>query len=302
MPGGLISLLNKLGWYRRNPIWAAFRNLDENDSGPVTTTEVNPVATFAGDYPPTADVKPDVVLSCHGLTRRFGGLTALSDCALRLPAGQVVAVIGPNGAGKTTLFNLLTGFDRPNEGRISYQGHNITGYAPYRIARQGVARTFQQSRLFPDLTTWETLLLPATVHYRTREQATAAVSAMLQHLHLQDQWQTSPDHLPPGQQRLLEIGRALMLQPRVLLLDEAMAGMVAEEIILVHSLLKDALSRGCSIIAIEHVIPAITPITDYIYVLDFGVTIAEGQLQDVLNNPLVIDAYLGTGEKEGVNA
>jgi ABC-type branched-subunit amino acid transport system ATPase component len=244
----------------------------------------------------------NIVLSCHGLTRRFGGLTALSDCALRLPAGQVVAVIGPNGAGKTTLFNLLTGFDRPNEGRISYQGHNITGHAPYRIARQGVARTFQQSRLFPDLTTWETLLLPATVHYRTREQATAAVSAMLQHLHLQDQWQTSPDHLPPGQQRLLEIGRALMLQPRVLLLDEAMAGMVAEEIILVHSLLKDALSRGCSIIAIEHVIPAITPITDYIYVLDFGVTIAEGQLQDVLNNPLVIDAYLGTGEKEGVNA
>jgi ABC-type branched-subunit amino acid transport system ATPase component len=125
---------------------------------------------------------------------------------------------------------------------------------------------------------------------------------MLNRLRLTDQWNNSPEHLPPGQQRLLEIGRALMLHPRVLLLDEAMAGMAPDEIALVHTLLKDVISHGCSVVAIEHVLPAITPIAQRIYVLDFGITIAEGVPQEVLRNPAVIDAYLGTGEKEIINA
>jgi branched-chain amino acid transport system permease protein len=283
MPGGIVSLLNKPGWLRRTPVWATLR-----------TTGIAPGVSEAEEARPASTL----VLRCQGLTRRFGGLAALSNCTIQVAAGQIVAIIGPNGAGKTTLFNLITGFDRPTAGVITFQEHNITGRAPDRIAREGVARTFQTSRSFPSLTAWETLLLAATAHHRSKARATAEASAMLQRLHLSERWHYSPEHLPPGQQRLLEIGRALLLHPRVLLLDEAMAGMAPEEINLVHDLLKDLVGRGCSVVAIEHVLPAITPITDHIYVLDFGVTIAEGNPQEVLSNPAVIDAYLGTGEKE----
>jgi len=124
----------------------------------------------------------------------------------------------------------------------------------------------------------------------------------LSKLALVDQWDRSPERLPPGQQRLLEIGRALMLRPRVLLLDEAMAGMAPGEIARVHTLLREAVSKGGSVIAIEHVLPAIVPIANHVYVLDFGVTIAEGNPAEVFRNPAVIDAYLGTGEEVTINA
>ena len=287
MPGGIVSLLNKHGWLRRTPVWASLRR-----------NEITPDILEEGETQKTVGT----VLKCNGLTRRFGGLAALSGCSIQVEAGQVVAVIGPNGAGKTTLFNLITGFDRPSEGDVRFLERNITRRAPYRIAREGVARTFQTSRPFPSLTAWETLLLAAVESNPSRSKATAETSSMLNKLHLSEQWNNSPEHLPPGQQRLLEIGRALMLQPRVLLLDEAMAGMAPDEIALVHALLKDMIKRGCSIVAIEHVLPAITPIAHHIYVLDFGVTIAEGDPQEVLCNPAVVDAYLGTGEKEIINA
>ncbi len=289
MPGGIVSLLNKYGWLRRAPVWASFRS-----------TEIIPdlLAAETNEVQKTSDT----VFKCNGLSKRFGGLTALSNCTIQVEVGQVVAVIGPNGAGKTTLFNLITGFDRPSEGNVCFGEQNLTKRAPYRIAREGVARTFQTSRPFPSLTAWETLLLAAIVRNPSRSKATAEVSSMLKKLRLSDQWNNSPEHLPPGQQRLLEIGRALMLQPRVLLLDEVMAGMAPDEIALVHTLLKDVISRGGSVVAIEHVLPAITPIAHRIYVLDFGVTIAEGTPQEVLCNPAVIDAYLGTGEKESINA
>ncbi|HLZ62437.1 MAG TPA: branched-chain amino acid ABC transporter ATP-binding protein/permease [Ktedonosporobacter sp.] len=337
MPGGIVSLLNKRGWLRRTPVWATSRREDIPDmpdlSRPTDIPEVPGVSRPAESRGANILEVPDLswhladlsapgsakseapgsatseaqqtratVLKCNGLTRRFGGLSALSNCAIQVEAGQIVAVIGPNGAGKTTLFNLITGFDRPSEGDISFLEHSITGHAPYRIAREGVARTFQTSRPFPSLTAWETLLLAAIAKNPSRSKATAQASSMLNKLHLSEQWNNSPEHLPPGQRRLLEIGRALMLQPRVLLLDEAMAGMAPDEIALVHALLKEVVSRGCSVVAIEHVLPAITPIAQHIYVLDFGVTIAEGAAQEVLGNPIVVDAYLGTGEKESINA
>ncbi len=287
MPGGIVSLLNKRGWLRRTPVWAAFRQSHE---------------TTAPEPAPAGEAQPGsaIVLRCNGLTKKFGGLAALSNCAIQVEAGKVVAVIGPNGAGKTTLFNLITGFDRPSQGSVHFLQQNITRHAPHRIARAGVVRTFQTSRPFPSLTAWETLLLAAQARHPSRKQAAAEAAAMLDKLSLSEQWSYSPEHLPPGQQRLLEIGRALILQPRVLLLDEAMAGMTPDEIAQVHMLLRDAIERGCAVIAIEHVLPAITTIANHIYVLDFGVTIADGDPQEVLRNPAVIDAYLGTGEKEEI--
>lgn len=286
MPGGIVSLLNKYNWLRRMPVWAAFRKT---------------ISQSGSAEPPASAAMSGTILRCNNLSRYFGGLAALRNCAIQVEAGQVVAVIGPNGAGKTTLFNLITGFDCPSLGTVHFLGQNLAGRTPYRIALAGVARTFQTSRPFPSLTAWETLLLPAIARNLSKSKATAEAASMLEKLHLSEQWDKSPEHLPPGQQRLLEIGRALMLRPHVLLLDEVMAGMAPEEIALVHTCLQEVVGRGSSVIAIEHVLPAITPIAHHIYVLDFGVTIAEGTPQEVLRNPAVIDAYLGTGEEVNIN-
>jgi branched-chain amino acid transport system permease protein len=290
MPGGVVSLLNRFGWLRRHPIWGLHRL--------VVPAEQQKMS--ASDERSEHISRP--VLQCMQLTRRFGGVVALNQIDIEVQADQVLAVIGPNGAGKTTLFNLITGFDRCSQGSIQFMGRDITRRAPYLIAREGIARTFQTSRPFPSLTVWETLLLTAIGSNTHRNRAVAEASQMLNRLGLSDQWDRSSERLPPGQQRLLEIGRALMLHPRVLLLDEAMAGMAPAEIARVHSLLKEAVRRGCAVIAIEHVLPAIVPIADRVHVLDFGVTIAQGNPREVFQDPAVIDAYLGTGEEATINA
>jgi branched-chain amino acid transport system permease protein len=315
MPGGIVSLLNRLGWLRRYPIWSfdmeAHRTaLLASQQTPTAGTDLLRPHPPAGWVPGHDQSVPAVdsiehtgqVLQGKQLTRRFGGLVALNHIDVEVQSGQILAVIGPNGAGKTTLFNLITGFDRCNEGSVRFMGRDITRRAPYRIAREGIARTFQTSRPFPSLTVCETLLLTAIVSNAHRDRAIAEASQMLSRLGLNEQWDRSPDRLPPGQQRLLEIGRALMLHPRVLLLDEAMAGMTPGEIARVHALLKEAVRQGCAVITIEHVLPAIVPIADHVQVLDFGVTIAQGSPSEVFQNPAVIDAYLGTGEEATINA
>jgi branched-chain amino acid transport system permease protein len=291
MPGGIVSVLNRFGWLRRQPIW-----------GPPAAMAQRPDVGLLPAPPPKVEHASKAVLRCEQLSKRFGGVIAVQRLDMEVEAGQILAVIGPNGAGKTTLFNLMTGFDRPSGGNVWFLGRNITRRAPYRIARAGLARTFQTSRPFPSLTAWETLLLPAVVRTRARSQSIAAAARMLYQLGLDQQWDRSPDMLPAGQQRLLDIGRALMLHPRVLLLDEAMAGMSAAEIAHVHALLSAAIKQGCAIVAIEHVLPAIMTIADYVQVLDFGATIARGTPSEVLHNPAVVDAYLGTGEEAAVHA
>ncbi|MBE3565836.1 MAG: branched-chain amino acid ABC transporter ATP-binding protein/permease [Thermogemmatispora sp.] len=288
MPGGLVSLFQRFGWLRRHPVW-----------GPPPMIEAEaPRALF----PAAVSSTGEPALRCEETTRRFGGLTALKRVNLEARSGQIAAVIGPNGAGKTTLFNLITGFDRCNGGTIRFGETLLNRLAPYRIARAGIARTFQTCRPFPSLTAWETLLLPALAAGLSKEEAIRAATQMLERLALREQWDASPEGLPPGQLRFLEIGRALMLRPRVLLLDEVMAGMSPEEIHLVHALLREAVAAGCAVVAIEHVVPAIMPIADHVYVLDFGTTIAQGRPDEVLRNPAVIEAYLGTGEEAPVNA
>jgi branched-chain amino acid transport system permease protein len=277
MPGGIVSALQARGWLRRRPVW-----------GP-------PAELGLGDVPRAAPpVEPhDPMLVCERLVKRFGGVAAVDGVDLHVGRAEIVGIIGPNGAGKSTLFDVITGFTLPSGGRVVFAGTSVAGWRPDRIARHGIARTFQTSRLFKTLTVWETVLVAASSANTRRAQAVTEARRTLERVGLLDVWSQLPETLPPGRQRLLEIARALALCPRVLLLDEAMAGMTPDEIAQVHAALRVVVLHGCSVVAIEHVLPAIATIADRVYVLDFGKIIAEGVPEKVFRAPVVLDAYLG---------
>jgi branched-chain amino acid transport system permease protein len=281
-PGGLMGELFKRSWLKRPPIW-----------GPPP----------AGLRPREDSLTPDgaqrVLLTCNKLGVRFGGVRAVEDVDVEVRSGEMLAIIGPNGAGKSSLFNLMSAFHRPTAGDVKLLGQSIAGRKRYQLARGGIARTFQTSRLFASLTVWETVLVAASSVCPRRAEAVARTAQILDDVGLLQNWSDMPDILPPGRQRLLEIARALALDPRVLLLDEAMAGMTTQEIARVHEALRAAIERGVAVVAIEHVLPAIAPLAARVQVLDFGKTIAEGIPFDVLNNPTVIEAYMGV---DGVSA
>lgn len=282
-PGGLLGELAKRGWLKRPPIW-----------GP-------PPAVLPQSGTPSGVAEPmqTILLTCNKLGVRFGGVHAVEDVDLEVRSGEMLAIIGPNGAGKSSLFNLMSAFHRPTTGDVRLLGQSVVGRKRYQLARGGIARTFQTSRLFPSLTVWETVLVAASSVCPRRADAVARTAQILDNVGLLPNWNDMPDVLPPGRQRLLEIARALALDPRVLLLDEAMAGMTTQEIARVHAALRAAIERGVAVVAIEHVLPAIAPLAARVQVLDFGKTIAEGIPYDVLNNPTVIEAYMGI---EGASA
>ncbi|MDE1936111.1 branched-chain amino acid ABC transporter ATP-binding protein/permease [Bradyrhizobium sp.] len=275
-PGGLLGELFKRGWLKRPPIW-----------GPPPAALVR---TADKEIPKAGQ---EVLLTCHKLGVRFGGVRALEGVDVEVRSGEMLAIIGPNGAGKSSLFNLMSAFHRPTAGDVKLLGQSILGRKRYQLARGGIARTFQTSRLFSSLTVWETVLVAASSVCPRRADAVARTTQILRDVDLLQNWSDMPDILPPGRQRLLEIARALALDPRVLLLDEAMAGMTAQEIGRVHEALRAAIDRGVAVVAIEHVLPAIAPLAARVQVLDFGKTIAEGIPHEVLNDPTVIEAYMG---------
>lgn len=252
------------------------------------------------------------LLELQKVTKRFGGLCAVSDCSFKVLPGKTHGVIGPNGAGKTTLFNLITGIYRPTEGNILFTDKNITGLRPNEIARQGIGRTFQNIRLFKDLTVLDNVRIAFDRHLRypiwaalfslrkAREGETESIQQskeLLQKLELEPYAQTVAKHLPYGFQRRLEIARALALRPSLLLLDEPAAGMNPVESERLGEFLqwmRDAFR--VTILLIEHHMKLVMKICDSITVLDFGVTIAEGTAEEVRSDRRVIEAYLGEEE------
>ena len=257
------------------------------------------------------------VLEVSGLSQDFGGLRALSDLDLHVDANEIVALIGPNGAGKTTFFNCVTGIYTPTEGKMYLydadgEKHLLNGKKPHKITAMGMARTFQNIRLFSDMTVLENVMVGR--HCRTRagiwgalsrngrtrreEQESIDIShALLESLHLQDLWNERARNLAYGAQRRLEIARALATEPRMLLLDEPAAGMNPQETheleILVRGI-RDA--RNLSILLIEHDMSMVMSLSDRIYVMEYGSCIASGKPGEVRANPRVIKAYLGESD------
>ncbi len=253
------------------------------------------------------------LLKVSGLTMDFGGIRALDHLDLHIRHGEIVALIGPNGAGKTTFFNCLTGMHSPTGGELvlappGQSARRLNGLKPNRITEQGVARTFQNIRLFPNMTVLENVMIGR--HCRTKAQVFGAIFrppatvreekaivgmslALLERIGLAGQANEFAKNLPYGAQRRLEIARALATEPLLLLLDEPAAGMNPQETLELDKLINSIKKDGLSILLIEHDMKLVMRLADHIFVMDYGRKIAEGSPEQVRHNPVVIKAYLG---------
>jgi branched-chain amino acid transport system ATP-binding protein len=229
------------------------------------------------------------------LSKRFGGLRAVQDLSFSVAENETVALIGPNGAGKTTSFNLITGFHRPDAGSVSAFGREIVGLRPYDICGHGLARTFQVARPFGGMTVLANVMTGAFLRDKKLDVARAKARAAIEFVGLSAKEHTPARDLTTIDQRRLEMARALATEPRLLLLDEVMAGLNPAEIDQAVALVGKLSQRGLTIIIVEHVMRAIMAVARHIVVLDHGQKIAEGSPKDVVANEEVVRAYLGSG-------
>ena len=235
-------------------------------------------------------------LVIRGLSKRFGGLRAVHDLSFSVEEGQTVALIGPNGAGKTTSFNLITGFYRPDAGSVLAYGHELVGLYPYDVCARGLARTFQVARPFGRMTVLANVMTGALLRDKRPAAARERARRAIEFVGLSAKEASLARDLATIDQRRLEVARALATEPRLLLLDEAMAGLNHTEIDQAVGLVRQLSQRGLTIVIVEHVMRAIMAVAQHIVVLDHGQKIAEGGPKEIAANPEVIRAYLGAGD------
>ncbi len=262
---------------------------------------------LAGVDPVPGAKKPDPILVADGVTRRFGGLTAVDVDHVEIQRGSITALIGPNGAGKSTFFNLLTGFDKPDDGTWTFNGVSLSGVPPHRVARRGMVRTFQLTKALSRLTVMQNMLLGATGQkgesflraifppiWRAQERAnTARAEELLGRFRLDTKRDDFAGTMSGGQRKLLEMARALMVGPEMVMLDEPMAGVNPA---LTQSLLghvKSLREEGMTVLFVEHDMDMVRDISDWVLVMAQGRIIAEGPPEQIMANEAVIDAYLG---------
>jgi branched-chain amino acid transport system ATP-binding protein len=235
------------------------------------------------------------ILRVENVSRRFGGLLALDRAAFTAEEGQIVALIGPNGAGKTTLFSIITGFLASHDGQIRYRGDDITGEPPHRLARRGIARTFQIAQPFAGLTVRENIAVGSHLSRPSRSAALMAADSVAQEVGLSPMLDQPAANLTVAGRKRLELARALAIEPKLLLLDEVLAGLNPSEVRDMVPVIRAVCARGITIVMIEHVMQAVMSLASQVYVLAEGRMIAMGPPGEIATDARVVEAYLGHG-------